>query len=33
LPGWVATVLRFAARNAPIGWIVHGFDLPERLPG
>lgn len=33
LPGWVASVLRFAARNAPIGWIVDGLDLPDRLPG
>jgi predicted MFS family arabinose efflux permease len=32
LPGLVATFLRFAARNAPIGWIVDGLDLPERLP-
>ncbi len=33
MPGWVAAVLRFAARNAPIGWIVDGLDLPDRLPG
>ncbi len=33
LPGWVASALRFAARNAPIGWIVDGLDLPERLLG
>ena len=33
LPGWAASVLRFGARNAPIGWIVDGLDLPERLPG
>jgi hypothetical protein len=33
VPGFVATVMRFAARNAPVGWIVDGFDLDERLPG
>jgi len=33
LPGWAATALRFVARNAPISWLVDGFDLDDRLPG
>jgi hypothetical protein len=33
VPGFVATVMRFAARNAPVEWIVDGFDLDERVPG
>ncbi len=33
IPGFVASGLRVVARNAPIGWVVDGFDLDDLLPG